>query len=337
MESLILNNVIGLDRKPINIENKIPKSIKYKEKDYIVKYHEKKEKYYITVNDKIKWLNKDWRVCNKQAGSKSEVYSFKSVEDVKNILNYFLENKMWQCYLWFVIGINMARRAGDTRKLKWENFFHENGRFRIDILEIEEEKTDKLANPRINKAVKEAIEKYCDEIGINPMDEYTQYVFLNRKGTHKGKVFTVKQYGENLKKAAKSVGIEYNVRTHSTRKYFGMMTRQLHPSDHDSIQTLQRMLNHSTEKTTSNYIGLTKEKIDKYYDDMGEFFLDYIVGDKVFHVTKSNPIVSLDVNDLRDIIAIAYDEGKKNYSVTDSDIHINTINDIMKLIDNAVV
>lgn len=242
---------------------------------------------------------------NKKKGAKSEVQPFE-VNDIKMMTKYFEDNKMWTQYLLFTVGCNMARRVGDTLTLTWEHFYNPaTGNFRTDILEITEDKTDKLANPRINKAVRDAILKYIAETGCDPSENgYKNHVFTQLTGTHKGNVITSDGYRKALKKAAVAVGIEYNVGTHSPRKTFGMVSRMLHPNDYDSMELLQTIYNHSDTKTTKHYIGLTKKKIDQYYDDMGTFFGDYVTGDKEYKQSMQKPTITLEWADLRDVLGM---------------------------------
>lgn len=272
--------------------------------------------------------------CNKKKGRKSEVFPFQ-IEDVKKVMNYFKENEMWQCYLIFVLSCNMARRIGDTLSLTWEHIYNpETNKMRVDLLEIVEDKTDKLANPRINSACRAAIELYIEKTGLVPSDNnYQNFVFVQTSGNYKGRLLTADGYRKALKKAAVLVGIEYRVGTHSPRKTFGMLSRMLHPGDYDSMELLQTIYNHSDTKTTKHYIGLTKQKVDKYYDDMGTFFDEYVTGDKTYQDVSDTPIVSLDTNDLRDIISAAYKAGGENAGATDPMAHIEAINTIMEMIE----
>lgn len=275
--------------------------------------------------------------CNKKKGKKSEVYPFE-INDAKKVIEYFKSNEMWLHFLIFVLSCNMARRINDTLSLHWFHLFNpESGNMRSDLLEISEDKTDKLANPRINSACRSAIELYIEKTNCNPADEnYQRPVFLQLSGTYKGNVITDDGYRKALKKAAKAVGIEYNVGTHSTRKTFGMLNRMLHPSDYDSMEILQTIYNHSDTKTTKHYIGLTKQKVDKYYDDMGSFFEDYIVGEKEYQNVSKTPIVSIDTNDLRDIIKMAYEAGKNNADNPDAMCHVEAITEMMGIIESLV-
>ena len=141
--------------------------------------------------------------CNKKRGKKSEVYAFQ-IEDIKKVVSYFAKNQMWQQYLVFVLSCNMARRIGDTLSLTWEHVFcPETGKFRADLLEIVEDKTDKIANPHINSACRKAIKLYIDKTGLDPCNnKYKDYIFIQTSGNYRGKVLTADGYRKALKKAA---------------------------------------------------------------------------------------------------------------------------------------
>lgn len=115
----------------------------------------------------------------KKRGTKSEVYPFE-IQDMKKLIAYFEEKEQWIMYLLFVLSCNMARRVGDMLALKWVNFFvPETGKYRKDILEIVEDKTDKLANPHINTAVKKAIELYIEKMDYDVSENNYQEPVLN--------------------------------------------------------------------------------------------------------------------------------------------------------------
>lgn len=274
-------------------------------------------------------------VNNKRKGKKSEVYPF-NIEDMKKMINYFIDNEMWIHYLAFTLSCNMARRVGDMLALRWYNFFDpRTGKVRQDILEIREEKTDKLANPRINRACRDAIKLYVEKTGCDvKKNNYSEPVFMQISGTHKGRVLSDSGYLKAIKRVALKVGIEYNVGTHSPRKTFGMMSRMIHPGDYDSMELLQTIYNHRDNKTTKHYIGLTKQKVDAYYDDMGEFFTEYVIEGKEYAIEGDKPMVTLDSNDLRDIIRTAYESGKNNAEESDAMVHIDSINAIMEMIES---
>lgn len=186
----------------------------------------------------------------------------------------------------------------------------------------------------INSVCREAINLYIEKTGCNVAAEnYSMPVFMQLTGNFKGAVISDSAYLKALKKAGNVIGIEYNIGTHSTRKTFGMITKMLHPADGFATSTLQYMFNHSREQITLNYIGITKERIDGYLNDMGDFFSDYIIGEKEYKEESGTPIVSLDVNDLRDVIKATYKAGKNNASESNAMIHIDAITEIMRMIE----
>lgn len=274
---------------------------------------------------------------NKQKGRKSEVYAYQ-YQDIKKMLDWFSDKEKWLHYLAFVFGINMARRVNDTLSLKWWNLYNPaTGQIR-DEIEIVEQKTDKIANPCINSACRNAIKLYCEKTGCNPADNnYNNSVFLQLDGNFKGRVLSSNAHRLAIKEAAADVGITYNVGTHSARKTFGSLNRMLHPGDNDSMQILQSIFNHSDVKTTSHYIGLTKEKVNKYFTDFGDFFDDYVLQGKEFVDESEQLVTSIKTHDLRDIIAMAYEVGRENAAETNPSKHIEAINEIQELIDSLTL
>ena len=65
-----------------------------------------------------------------------------------------------------------------------------------------------------------------------------------------------------MKKAAKAVGVPYNVGTHSLRKTFGY---RYYKTTGD-LDTLQRIFNHSSSLITMRYIGLDAEILKAAYE-----------------------------------------------------------------------
>lgn len=275
-------------------------------------------------------------VCNKRKGESSEVFHY-SPEDMKLIQQYFADKGQWLHYMMFVLSCNMARRNGDMRSLTWRHFFNPStGKFRENLLEITEEKTDKFSSPRINSAVRAAITLYLEKTGCDPSEDgYSAPICKQLSGNYKGRVMSYSCCLKAIKKAAEAVGIEYNVGTHSARKTFGATSRMLHPNDTNGMELLQTIYNHTEASVTNRYIGLTKAQTDKYYDDMGEFFDDYVTGDKELCEATKTTVVSLDVNDLRDIIKFAYEAGRDNADSTDAMVHMDTFATLMAMVDEA--
>ena len=66
---------------------------------------------------------------------------------------------------------------------------------------------------------------------------------------------------------------------------------------------------------------------------MGDFFEDYIIGDREYQDVSSSFILSLETNDLRDIIKAAYEAGRTNADNVDVMAHVDAITQLMAMVD----
>jgi integrase len=205
--------------------------------------------------------NKTSRGINKA----QEVEPIKNVKDIKNIKT-ILEKKNKRDYMLFVVGINVGLRAGDLLNLKINEVSEQEtkGKFVIkDAVTIREEKTDKIREFTLNKSAKEAIELYLNSLkDFSPED----YLFKSRKGNE---ALTVEATHKIIKTAMRDLNIKGNYGTHTLRKTFGYHTYINNVKDNPLIlETLQKMLNHSSQSVTLRYIGITKEVITDVYNSL---------------------------------------------------------------------
>jgi integrase len=207
---------------------------------------------------------------NSKYGDPHEVYPIKKKEEIEAIINYFINktkiadteyNKKiaGRNLLMFVLGINVALRAGDLLQLKWKDVFDESGEFK-DFRRLKEEKTKKFKNLYYNDGAKNAINKYIEEFNIKI--EPDSYIFKSRE---KGSI-DVRTACKILKEAANECGLIYNVGSHTMRKTFGYWFIKNNQNDMRALAKLQELLNHSSQKTTIRYIGLADEETKEYYD-----------------------------------------------------------------------
>lgn len=277
------------------------------------------------------------RPNNKRKGVKSEVYYFKP-EDSRKILRYFEQRGMWLHYMLFTLSTQLARRNGDMRRLTWRHFFNPaTGAFRQDILEINEQKTGKFANPKINEAVRHAISIYLEKTGCDPsIDDYTAPICLQLSGTHKGQVLSYDGCRKAIKAAAAAVGVEYNVGTHSMRKTFGATAMKLHPQDPRILETVSGIYNHSSTRVTEAYTDRTKETVDDVYDEQGDFWMRSVVGDEQPAFKGKAPVISLDSADFRSLLQMAYESGREHAAEADPMKHVEAFNTIMEIAEEAI-
>lgn len=201
---------------------------------------------------------------NYKVDEKQEVYPFKTEKDLKAMRNYFVEKKHYRDELMFILGINIGLRAGDLLSLRWNQVLREDKTVYEEIT-VKEEKTDKFRTFYLNNSCTAAITAYFERLSSENEVNLDSYIFSSRKGnTH----IQVRPACNILKTAAKSVGIEYNVGTHSLRKTFGYHQLKAHADDALFLCELQEMFGHSSPKITLRYCGLENEKMRQYYNDV---------------------------------------------------------------------
>ena len=282
---------------------------------------------------------------NKKEG-KTEVYPFWYMEDIKNMMDYFKDKKMWHWYLIFNFGLLLGRRVGDTLSFKWSDFYYENGRMK-DEIEIKEQKTEKYSRPYVCGACKKAIELYIEKTGIDPMENFNDFIITTPQ---KSKLLENKEeysddeyeklmwkatqsqaaaYRKQFKIAADYIGIKYPVSTHSTRKTFGYWSVKLHPYDVTTVDKLQGIFEHSSRNITLHYIGIAREDEIKLYNDMGDFVTDVMDGKKP--IIKNSPVLPLKSEDFRDILSRCYDMAKSGIDKFD------VINELIGIAEGKMV
>jgi integrase len=182
----------------------------------------------------------------------------KEVEPIKNIKDI---SKVKQYLLLFVVGINVGLRAGDLLSLRICDVV-DNGNIK-DCVRMQEQKTSKMREFTLNTSAKEAIKLYLDSIdGYDPED----YLFRSRKG---GAALTVESTHKIIKTTLRDLGIKGNYGTHTLRKTFAYHTYTSNIKGNPAIlETLQKMLNHSSQAVTLRYIGITKEVITDVYNNL---------------------------------------------------------------------
>ena len=134
-------------------------------------------------------------------------------------------------------------------------------------------------------------------------------------------------FRKEFKKAADTVGIQYNVSCHSLRKTMGYWSKMIHPDDPNALQILQSIFNHTDPSITLKYIGLSEERKKKYFDDFGDVIRNVENGNTDVMINNS-PIVSLRHEDLRKILMFVIQ------SETDN---METFNVAMSMVDEMKI
>jgi integrase len=169
-----------------------------------------------------------------------------------------LENdKEYKFCLLISIGVFTALRISDLLTLKYSDIL--DG---VDILEITEIKTKKVRSIKINKTLKEIVERIYTKSNLTNKE---QFIFLNKyqnKCIDKSYV-NVKLKEIFLKYRIKSNG---NVSTHTFRKTLGRRVVELNDYSSESLVLLMQLFGHSNMGITKRYLGITKDEIHNVYD-----------------------------------------------------------------------
>ena len=212
---------------------------------------------------------------NKIEGKASEVYPFRTKEEVSSIINVLdkhideattiYNKKRWiRNKMLFVVGINLGIRGSDLCNLKWSDFFYENMTFK-ERTKIQPQKTKNKTKKYVtlffNDTVKNIINEYIKQYPIDNLDDY---VFVTTKGEHLDR----DAMGRMIKGIAKEAGIKFNVNSHSLRKTFGYRTWTNANDKGEALSMLQYIFGHSSMKTTMRYIGVTQEQVDGIFQNI---------------------------------------------------------------------
>jgi integrase len=139
--------------------------------------------------------------------------------------------------------------------------FEQLDREKTDLIEIKTSKKKTLTfNTNVFHHVA-LLKAWYDSKGVEPV-----YLFQSTSPRAKG-ITPVSSSWVNRKisEAGEAAMLDYNVGTHSMRKFWGYNAYKRGVDIHE----IQKSLNHTSVSTTLSYIGITKKKQDQLYHDNG--------------------------------------------------------------------
>lgn len=182
---------------------------------------------------------------NRKKGMLIDVQPLRTKSEVHEILEALGMSKEFglRNQLLFKLGISTGLRCGDLVALKVEQLKGKSS------FKIREGKTKKERIVYLNNLMADI----ADYIETLPVGEV--YLFPSRKG--EGHISTTQAY-RIISVAGDMIG-NNAVGTHTMRKTFGYIYYQATKD----VATLMEIFNHSAQKTTLRYIGITEESIEK--------------------------------------------------------------------------
>ena len=189
----------------------------------------------------------------------------RSQSDRDALASYFWNHNL-RDYALFIFGIYTGRRISDMIRLNVRDvaMIDRKSRFVIrERLGIQEKKTGKFSDILIHPSARRALSKYLRRRLKKSESKgalLNEPLFKSQKARQSGEYrITERQAGRVLNLAARHCGLNYKIGTHSLRKTFGYVMYK----NGNSIELIQKMLNHSSPEITLAYIGITRDDMDE--------------------------------------------------------------------------
>lgn len=180
---------------------------------------------------------------NEKMGMLIDVQPLKTKQEVNELIEALgMSQNGLRDQLLFKLGVSTGLRCGDLVALKIEQVKGKSN------FKIREGKTKKERTVYLNNLMAD-IADYIDTL---PNEEI--YLFPSRKGD--SYISTTQAY-RIIAKAGDMIG-NNSIGTHTMRKTFGYTYYQATKD----VATLMEIFNHSSQKTTLRYIGITEEAIE---------------------------------------------------------------------------
>lgn len=178
----------------------------------------------------------------------------KDIESI-NAIKDMLKKQSQRDLLLFVFGINTGIRVSDLLSLKVKDIW--DGNKIKEFLYLHDTKSGKLKAFYLNNRVQIELKNYLDSFNFKESD----YLFKSKKDD---KPITRQQAYRIINHAAKEVGIEGKIGTHTLRKTFGYHAYQ----KGIAISILMGIYNHQSPAETMRYIGIDENEKHKIKVDV---------------------------------------------------------------------
>lgn len=207
----------------------------------------------------------------------------KSLDDIMKISEYFISRGRYRDNMLFIVGINFGLRVSDLRLLRFCNIINDDLTFKdkFPVLEKKTKNTRKVKKNRwitINDAVIDAVTLYLENTDGVSLSDY-MFKSESNHGSNINQPIHRNNIDMILKGAAKDLGLDVKVSTHTLRKTFGFHQMMMCNNDPRKLLVLSKMFGHSSTAVTLEYIGITGEEIADAYRNLnlgykGKSYLD---------------------------------------------------------------
>lgn len=191
------------------------------------------------------------------------VEPIRSREDIERIKDYFLHTKghgntRIRNYAYFILSINLARRAGDILSLHIYDVLDEHGQFKSHITIGHEQKTGKKSILPLDDNSREALTLY-----LQTRENLCYGDWLFPTLTNPDKPCSVNGMYMMLNRTVAELGLDIHIGTHTLRKTKPYHMIKAATTAEEEVMVSQ-FLGHNSVKTTYHYIGRSQEEMDAF-------------------------------------------------------------------------
>jgi integrase len=184
--------------------------------------------------------------------------SYMEWNDFVSLITRLEKDEDYKFSLLISIGVFTGLRISDLLTLKYSDLIGN------DVLRITEKKTKKVRSIKINKDLKDIVERIVSKMKVT---ELNTLIFLNRFGTK-----SIDKSYVNVR--LKEIFIRYrikvggNVSTHTFRKTLGRRVMEVNNYSNESLVLLMELFGHSSMSITKRYLGIREQEIHDVYDSL---------------------------------------------------------------------
>lgn len=155
-------------------------------------------------------------------------------------------------------GVYTGLRISDLLNIKYSDIL---GNDRLIVIET---KTKKRREIKLNKELKELVERVVVKMKVSNLDNW---MFVNRFGT---KPIDKSYVNVQLKRIQRKYRIKLDAgfSTHTFRKTLGRRVLSVNDNSEMSIYLLMELFGHSSPQITKRYLGIRQQEIFDVYDSL---------------------------------------------------------------------
>lgn len=184
--------------------------------------------------------------------------SYMEWNDFISLITRLEKDKDYKFCLLVSLGVFTGLRITDLLGLRYTDVLNK------DVFKIKENKTGKERSIKLNRDLKEIVERVVIKLKISNRNEF---IFLNKYGT---KPIDQSYVNVKLKEIFKryKIKVNGNVSTHTFRKTLGRRVVEVNDYSNHTLVLLMDLFGHSSMSITKRYLGIREQEIHSVYDSL---------------------------------------------------------------------